>query len=277
MLGQNTRQTEIEITLDAILTSHFAIYDLDQAMTHFEVRSVYSNAAGQALAEVYDRNVMRQVIIAARQAPPIVAAPVPFPAGLVINNANLAAAGIQMDPLQTLAGAGHARAMGIIAAYRRARLHLRQNNVPDSMPVYGVLSPEDFDLLKYVRFSDGAALFIGEMVFQKLDIAATNVGLTGMANVSEMLTIEGIRVFPSNLIPRQDDSAEDSVWPKYRADFSNTIGVVWAPMGIGTLELLGLSMEMARDPRRMETFVNASMAVGHGMLRQELNIEIEAV
>lgn len=273
LLGQTTRQTEIEITLDAILTSHFSIYDLDAAISHFDVRSVYTEAAGQALAQAYDKNVMRQVILAARAAAPVAAEPNVFPAGLQITDAIIAADGTALDAAASLAGAGMARASALISAARSARMHYRRHRVPDNMPVYGVISPEDFDLLKYFRLHDGAA-YVGDMIFQKLDHAVGGVGLAGIAGLTESITLEGIQFFPSQLIPDADDSADTSVWPKYRGDFSTTIGLVWAPMAVGTLELLGMSMEMVRDGRRMENFVNASMAVGHGMLRQELNVEI---
>jgi hypothetical protein len=262
MLGQTTSQTEVVITLDGMIVSPFAIYDLDQAMTHYDVRSVYSNESGASIARVYDQNVMRQIILAARAT-----ATSPFPAGKRITTADL-------DSVWAAAGATLTttpNALGLLGALRAARKRLRDVLVPDSVPVWCAVSPTRFDQLKYVQLPDAAATSFGPAPFLNKDI---NAAQTGMGETTESLRYEGITIIPSSLLPSTDESVAEDVYSKYRGDYSNTVGIVWCPQAVGTLELLGLTMEMERTVRRKETFVVASMACGHGALRQELAMEI---
>lgn len=263
MLGQKTYQTQKEITLDALLTSHFALYDLDEAMTHFDVRAPYAEAAGQALAEVYDKNVMRAIVLGARESMTD-----PFPSGKQLATADVTglAGGFADASLSSV------NPLGLIGAARAARLFLRGLNVPDSLPFYGVLKPEHMDMLKWARLASGtSSAFYGDLIFQHTDYTTPKQGMAGLA---ETITIEGITFMASNLIPFENETNDDEIWPKYRADYSGTLGLIWSPMAVGTLELLGMTMEMERTVRRKENFVVASMAVGHGTLRNELCIEI---
>ena len=50
---------------------------------------------------------------------------------------------------------------------------------------------------------------------------------------------------------------------------------MWCPEAVGTVELIGVGMEMERDTRRQEDFMVARMAVGHGTLRPECAVEFK--
>jgi hypothetical protein len=86
MLGQDTDETERVITIDGLLVSHIGIYDLDEAMAHFQVRSAYTKELGQALAEVFDANVYRTIVKTARADSSLSGASstTPFPDGTVV-------------------------------------------------------------------------------------------------------------------------------------------------------------------------------------------------
>jgi hypothetical protein len=264
MLGQTTSQTEKVITLDGLLVSHFALYDLDEAMTHFDVRSVYAEACGKALAETFDTNVMRQVVLGARET-----MTAPFPSGKRIKTSDVTTLAGGFDGASLTAGA--INPAGFIGAARAARLYLRSLNVPDSLPFYAVVTPTVLDMLKWARLSNAAgANYYGDLIFQHGDYAKQG----SVAGVAESVTIEGITFYASNLLPGTDQTVDETVYSKYRADYSTCQGIIWSPMGVGTLELLGMTMEIERDVRRKETFIVASMAVGHGTLRNELLLEI---
>jgi hypothetical protein len=208
---------------------------------------------------------MRQVILAARETMTS-----PFPSGkrIATDDVSSLSGGFGDATLTTTPNA-----LGIIGAARAARLYLRSNNVPDSLPVYAVVYPTYIDMLKWARLASGtSSAFYGDLIFQSAQVAAGQ-GNT-VAAKAETVTIEGITFYPSNLIPNTDQTVDETVFSKYRADFSPTVGLIWSPMAVGTLELLGMTMEMERDVRRKETFIVASMAVGHGTLRNELAMEI---
>jgi len=60
------------------------VYDLDETLAHYSLRSEIAKKIGYALAESYDKKIFRQIAKAAREAHPITAAPGPEPGGSVI-------------------------------------------------------------------------------------------------------------------------------------------------------------------------------------------------
>lgn len=66
VLGSDFKQSERVITIDdVLLTDHF-VNDIDEAMTHFDVRSEITKRMGEELAQAYDKNVAQVIIKAAR-------------------------------------------------------------------------------------------------------------------------------------------------------------------------------------------------------------------
>ena len=62
---------EKTITCDDLLISSAFVYELDEVLSHYDLRSEISRKIGYALAEQYDRLIFRAVPRAARQASPI--------------------------------------------------------------------------------------------------------------------------------------------------------------------------------------------------------------
>ncbi len=54
------------ITIDGLLISHHFVDNLDEAMNHYDVRSLYSREAGIALATQWDQNVLQEGVLGAR-------------------------------------------------------------------------------------------------------------------------------------------------------------------------------------------------------------------
>ena len=75
---------EKTIVCDDLLVSSAFVYDLDETLAHYSLRSEISAKIGHALAEAYDKKVFRTIALAAREAHPITAAPGPEPGGSVI-------------------------------------------------------------------------------------------------------------------------------------------------------------------------------------------------
>ena len=62
---------EKTVTVDDLLISSAFVYELDETLSHYDLRGEISRKIGYALAEQYDRKIFRAITKAARQASPI--------------------------------------------------------------------------------------------------------------------------------------------------------------------------------------------------------------
>lgn len=69
ILGDKIGHGETIITVDQLLISSVFIANIDEAMNHYDVRSVYSTACGQALAQSMDQHIAATALKAARSGP----------------------------------------------------------------------------------------------------------------------------------------------------------------------------------------------------------------
>lgn len=252
MLGQDTDETERVISIDGLLVSHIGIYDLDEAMSHFQVRATYTAELGKALARVFDQNVYRTVVATAKQSAnlPGAASTSPFPNGTRLLSADVsgtitATAGDQwwevMRGLQVDAD---------LANYEGG--------------IWLAVPPATFDATMFAQAGAAAA---NPFLFANRDH-------TFAQPVGNSLSLRNVVMYMSNLIPQSNDTANTEVKAKYRADYSTVLGVAWGMEAVGTVKLIGMGMESTRDTRRQEDFVVAKMAVGHGPLRNEIAWEV---
>jgi hypothetical protein len=75
---------EKTITVDDLLISSAFVYDLDETLSHYDLRSEISRKIGYALAEKYDRYIFRAITRGARAASPVSAAGYIEPGGTQI-------------------------------------------------------------------------------------------------------------------------------------------------------------------------------------------------
>lgn len=250
LLGNDIDTGEITVTVDEILVSHVAIYDLDEMLSHFEVKSQFSSELGRALARVYDKNIARSLILAARQA-----GVGPFPGGDVITDAGLLNTG-------TIDG------MAWIEAIREGSRRFFNKDVPDSMPTYLAVNFEVFEAIKYAKDANGNYLVLNRDFGHR-----TNGG--GVDGTAETLQIDNVTIIKSRNMPNTDESADTSVYSKYRGNYAKTTGIMWKPMAVATVKLMDVSLETTRDTRRLEDFMVAKMLSGNGTLRPECAIEFK--
>ena len=57
-----TKQAERVVSIDDLLINAQFIPNIDEAMTHYDIRSIYTQEAGYALAKVADQNILRTAI-----------------------------------------------------------------------------------------------------------------------------------------------------------------------------------------------------------------------
>lgn len=244
LLGTDIDTSEILVTVDGLLVSHVGIYDLDAKMSHFDVTSKFSAELGKELARAYDKNVLRQIVLAARTA-----ADGPFPGGNVVVDA-------------ALENSGAISGIDWIEAIRAANIALFEKDVPEDQPRYFACNALVFDAIKYAKDANGNYLVINR-----------DFGSQLVANRVESFEIDGVTVLKSRLMSTTDLSADTSVWPKYRANYAGTKAILWTPDAVGTVQLLDVALETERDVRRQEDFMVAKNAAGHGTLRPECAVE----
>ena len=252
MLGQDTEETENVITVDKTLVSHIGISDIDEAMSHFQVRQEYTRQLGEAVSKTVDKNRFRTAILTSRnQAANGVNYGVPanssFPSGFEIDDAEIAGS------LTALGGEAYWQ------AFRRASVYAGNHDINENDVMYGALPPAAFDALQWAQTSTG-----NHFVLQNRDFHPAG---ESQGAIKTMLQINNIRIFRSNNIPQVNEASDTSVFSKYRGDFSGVLGVVWHPSAVGTVKLRGMQTAMQRDERRGEDFIVTRTVMGHGPVR----------
>ena len=127
---------EKTIVCDDLLISSAFVYDLDETLAHYSLRSEISKKIGHALAEAYDKKIFRTIALAAREAHPITAAPGPEPGGSVIQ----IGAGNQYD------------AQKLVDAFFEAAAVLDEKNLPKQGRT-AVLAPRQYYALVSVSYT----------------------------------------------------------------------------------------------------------------------------
>jgi hypothetical protein len=259
MLGQDTDETERVISIDGLLVSHIGIYDLDEAMSHFQVRGTYTAELGKALARVFDQNVYRTIAstAAGNTALPGAVSTSPFPDGNNITSA---------DVTGTLSAADNGS--GWWEVMRDIQVQADASDYDGA--IHMVVPPATYDSMMFAQVANGTA---NPFLFADKDHTFMQAG---GPNRDATIGLRSVQAYMSNLIPQSNDSANAEVKAKYRYDYSSVLGLAWGNEGVGTVKLIGMGMEQTRDVRRQEDFIVAKMAVGHGPLRNEICWDIKA-
>jgi len=249
ILGQDMKHSETVITVDDLIISDVFVADIYEAQNHYDVRSDYSHQLGQALARVFDKQVMRVGATAARADNKITG----LPGGSTITATGYAA-GTDADKAVVLADA-------IFASHQT----FLENNV-DADGAYVIVRPADY--FRLVR---------------NKDLLNTDWGGLGSYARAEIPMVGGLPLVVSNHLPAQLDAVDgngdyldgvDIITPTYAGDYSKLVALVLKPEAVGTVKLLDINLQSEWDIRRQGTLMVARMAVGHGVLRPECAIEI---
>ena len=244
--GSQVPTNEIVITIDDLLISSAFVANIDEAMNHYDVRSIYSTEIGRALAYTYDKHILNLFLKAARGSSPV---------STEAGGGKITAATALTDTT------GEA----LIAALFEASATLDAKFVP-SEDRYAYLSPTAYNLLA-----------------QNTKIMNTlwnGVGNYANANV---LKVAGINIVKTNHAPygttvagapaagSQNNGGDVT---KYGVVATNSVCVVAHKSAVGTVKLMDLAMESEYDIRRQGTLMVAKYAMGHGVLRPAAAVEI---
>jgi hypothetical protein len=243
IVGDVIQSDEKVITIDDKLLASSFISDVDEAISHFEVRSEYSRQMGDALAQTYDRNLLSLAVKAARDT---------GAGGLgvgAVGQANAASATLGATPTTA----------DIIAAIYAGARALDEKNVPDT-DRYVFVSP---------------AVYWGIVTDDKIlnkDFGGNN----GVYSDGTVINVAGMKIIKTNNLAVDHTAASLDYSSKYNVDATKTRALILHPQALGTVKLMDLSSEMEYDIRRQGTLMISKMLVGHGVLRPECIYEIKA-
>lgn len=247
----NPPLAEKTIVMDDLLISSAFVYDLDETLAHYSLRSEISKKIGYALAEAYDKKVFRTIALAAREAHPVTAAPGPEPGGSVIK-----------------LGAGNEyNAQALVDSFFEAASILDEKNVPRNGRT-AVLSPRQY----YALISQVDSNILNR------DYGNTQGNLN---SGSGLYQIAGIDIKRSNNLPFMAGTV-DAVSGEnnfYGGDFAAHCGLIYMRDAAAVVTGIGPSVQTTgSDVRTMYQgdIIVGRLAMGVGTLNPAAAIELQA-
>ena len=251
------KKNEITVAIDDVLVASTFLANIDELKTHYDVRSIYAQELGKALAKRFDIAVMKTLVAGARQ------------------NATVTGqskAGIQITGATLNTGTGLLNALFEVAE------KLDENDIP-SEDRFAVLTPAQY----YKLISDPST-----------NIALNrDFGGEGSVAAGSVPMVAGIKLFKSTHIPTADLSAvttgdgssNNDVFDKnhsgsdngsgYNGNFTATGFLAGHKAALGTVKLLDLATESEYQIERQGTLFVAKYAMGHGVIRPEACVEVQ--
>ena len=259
------KKTEKIITIDKMLVASTFLANIDDVKNHYDIRSVYANELGKALAVRFDSALAKVFIAAARSSASLTGGNTG--GQLDVANNDFSAGDVTGTPAN-VSGAE------LVAALFSAAQKLDENDVP-SDGRFCVLRPQE-----YYRLITGN---VGDLA---ISTSAVNKDVGGLGSIASgsIPQVAGISIYKSNHIPSGnlggsdiDGDADNDPFGAgngYNSDFRNSLGIVSHSAAVGTVKLLDLATESEYQIERQGTLFVAKYAMGHGILRPECAIEL---
>lgn len=247
LTGDAIKSNEKVVTIDGLLVASTSIANIDEAMSHFDVRGTYSSEMGITLGNAFDKNVLQEGILGARAAALITGG---NGGTSIINPKTKLASGDlgTAGTATTLVEKGKALTDSIIAAATRLDI----NNAPKDR--YCVLRPAEFYAL-----------------FNNTDILNSLYGNGGNLATGQLPQIGGIKILSSNNLAYDDLTAASF----HGVNAKTVTGLVFCPEALGTVKLMDLSIQSEFLIEYQTTLMVARYAMGHSYLRPEALVEIK--
>ena len=207
---------EKTIVMDDLLISSAFVYDLDETLAHYSLRSEISAKIGHALAEAYDKKIFRTIALAAREAHPITASPGPEPGGTQIQ-----------------LGAGNQyNAQALVDGFFEAAAILDEKNLPQQGRT-AVLNPRQY----YALVSQVDTNILNR------DYGNSQGNLTSGQGLYE---IAGIQIRRSNNLPFLAGTVNSQAGENnaYNGDFTNSCGLIYQKDVAGVVEAIGPQVQV---------------------------------
>jgi hypothetical protein len=244
---------EKTITVDDLLISSAFLYDLDETLSHYDMRSEISRKIGYALAQKYDRLIFRAITRGARAASPITKAGYVEPGGTQI----------RVGSSGTAASDAYDSAK-LVTAFYDAAAALDEKGVSQDGRV-GILNPRQYyALIQEVgsnglvnRDAQGSALqgasgvveIAGIKIYKSMNIpffsqygtkygtgSATNPGVTDPGNTGSFVS-EAIEDAANDVAGINNEYGEET-------EFANSCGLIFQREAAGCVEAIAPQVQV---------------------------------
>lgn len=247
---KDIKHTEKTINIDGLLTADVLIYDIEDAMNHYDVRSEYTAQLGESLAMAADGAVLAEL------------------AGLVnlpdANNENISGLGKAQVIEVTASDDQVELGKAIIAGLTKARAGLTKNYVPASDRTF-YTTPDNYSAI-LAALMPNAANYAALIDPEK-------------GSIRNVMGFEVVEVPHLTAGGAGDDRPEEGVaatnqkhsFPATggKVNLENVVGLFQHRSAVGTVKLKDLALERARRANFQADQIIAKYAMGHGGLRPE--------
>ena len=241
ILGSSVNHAEKTINIDDLLVSSAFLANLDEAKTHYDVRSIYTAEMGRALANTVDKNLLQLAVLGAR-------------ASSTITGGNGGLSRIDADADTNVAS--------LIESIFACAQALDEKDVPSEDRFCVVTPAQYYNIVQ------------NDKILNR-DFGAQNNGVYADGTV---IKVAGVNIVKSNTAVTafaDNSSAVSGTNNTYNVDAQYTQAVVFHKSALGTVKLMDLGMESEYDIRRQGSLMVGKMALGHGILRPESACEIK--
>jgi len=243
---------EKTITVDDLLISSAFVYDLDETLSHYDLRSEISRKIGYALAEKYDRLIFRAVTRGARAASPITAAGYVEPGGTQVRVGTTTSAS---DAYSSTA---------LVNAFYDAAAAMDEKGVSQDGRV-GVLNPRQYYALiqavgsnglinrdvqgSALQGGDGIVEIAGIKIYKSMNIpffsqygtkygtgSATNPGITDPGNTGSFVS-EAVEDAANDVTGINNEYGEET-------EFANSCGLIFQREAAGCVEAIAPQVQV---------------------------------
>ena len=235
LVGSAINKNQKLISIDGLMISDFFVNNLDEAMSHFEVRSIYAKEAGVALGSQWDRNVLQQGIKGARSAALVSGGD----GGSVLTNSSYGTSGSTLGS-------------GLFDAAEQ----LDENNIPEN-DRYMFIRPAQYYLMA-----------------ETTSLINRDWGGSGVYSEGEVMKVAGIHIVKTNNLPVTTISDSSGV-TEHEGIFNTTKALVMHKSAVATVKLLNLAVETEYQIKNQGWIIVAKYAMGHGFIRPEGCVEFK--
>ena len=243
---------EKTITVDDLLISSAFVYDLDETLSHYDLRSEISRKIGYALAEKYDRLIFRAITRGARAASPITATGYVEPGGTQVR---VGATTNASDAYSSTA---------LVNAFYDAAAAMDEKGVSQDGRV-GVLNPRQYYALiqacgsnglinrdatgPALQGGDGIVEIAGIKIYKSMNIpffsqygtkygtsSATNPGVTDPGNTGSFVS-EAVEDAANDVTGINNEYGEET-------EFANSCGLIFQREAAGCVEAIAPQVQV---------------------------------
>lgn len=251
---KDIKHTEKVINIDGLLTADVLIYDIEDAMNHYDVRSEYTSQLGESLAMAADGAVLAEL-----------AGLVNLPATTDENIPGLGKAQL-ITTEKTAAELADQVELGkaIIAALTKARAGLTKNYVPSNDRTF-YTTPDNYSAI-LAALMPNAANYAALIDPEK-------------GTIRNVMGFEVVEVPHLTAGGAGDDRPDEGDAPTNQkhafpatggnVNLANVVGLFQHRSAVGTVKLKDLALERARRANFQADQIIAKYAMGHGGLRPE--------